>query len=100
MTYYADSTERTRLITGLRDLAAFLESSPDVPAPRWADVMVFPRNGTDDRNRAEIDAIASRIGAETSDNGQGHYTASRFFGPVEYRAIAIDKNTPADSDGE
>lgn len=97
---YADSDQRQELITGLRDLATFLERSPDVPAPRWTDVMVFPSNGTDDRNRAEIDAIASRIGTETSDNGQGHYTASRFFGPVEYRAIAIDKNTPADSDGE
>lgn len=97
MTYYADSTERTRLIAGLRDLAAFRESSPDVPTPRWADVMVFPHNSTDDGNRAEIDVIASRIGAETSENGGGHYTASRFFGPVEYRAVAISEH---DNDDE
>jgi hypothetical protein len=98
MTYYADSTERTRLIAGLRDLATFLENSPDVPAPRWADVMVFPHNDTDDTNRAEIDAIASRIGAETSDNGRGHYAACRFFGPVEYRAVAISKHDNDDKE--
>jgi hypothetical protein len=99
MTYYADPAERTRLIAGLRDLAAFLEGSPDVPAPRWADVLVFPHNGMDDENRAEINVIAARIGAETSDNGRGHYTASRLFGPVEYRAVAIARRKNNDPEG-
>lgn len=99
MTYYADSTERTKLIAGLRDLATFLESSPAVPAPRWAQVMVFPHNSTDEENRAEIDMIAARISAETDDNGRGHYTASLFFGPVEYRAIAISKDEDRDDKG-
>jgi hypothetical protein len=95
MTYYADSTERARLTAGLRDLAAFLENSPDAPAPRWADVMVFPHNSSDEENRAEIDAIAARIGTEPQ-TVCGHYIASRRFGPVEYRAVAI----PHDNDAE
>lgn len=100
MTYYSDSTERAELVAGLRELAAFLEMSPDVPAPRWADVMAFPRNDTAEQDRAEIDVIAASIGVETRDNGRGHYTASLFFGPVEYRAIAISKDSGInDSEG-
>jgi hypothetical protein len=41
--------------------------------------------------KAEIDRIAALIDAgvndETADNG--HYTASRKFGPVQYEAVAV-----------
>ena len=89
--YYANADERARLIAGFRALADFLQDHPDVPAPRWADVMVFPPDATDEEMRAEIDQIAARIGAEPVDRTAvgGHYTASRSFGPVEYRAVAI-----------
>ena len=89
--YYANGDERGRLIAGFRALADFLQDHPDVPAPRWTDVMVFPPDGTDEEMRAEIDLIAARIGAEPADRtaDHGHYTASRSFGPVEYRAVAI-----------
>jgi hypothetical protein len=89
MTYYADSGERADLIAGLRALASYLNANPGVPAPPWISLLTFPPEGTCTEQRAEIDAIAARIGAETRDNGNGHYTASRFFGPVEYRAVAI-----------
>lgn len=89
--YYASADERTRLIAGFRALADFLQDHPDVPAPCWADVMVFPPHCTEGEMRAEIDQIAARIGAEPVDRtaGGGHYTASRRFGPVEYRAVVI-----------
>lgn len=89
--FYATDDERARLIAGFRALADFLKDHPDVPAPRWADVMVFPPDGTDDEMRAEIDAIAARIEAKAMDRDKehGHYTASRHFGPVEYRAVAV-----------
>jgi hypothetical protein len=88
---YSNAEERSSLIAGLRDLADFLEGDPEVPAPRWADVMVFPPHGTDVELKAEIDAIAALIGAEISDQTaeNGHYTASRKFGPVEYKAVGI-----------
>jgi hypothetical protein len=92
MTYYANDQERSRLTTGLRDLADFLESRPDVPAPRLADVSVFPPNGTDDQRRAEIDAIASCLAEQTHETAGGHYKASRCFGPVEYHAVAIPRD--------
>jgi hypothetical protein len=90
---YADAFERSDLIAGLRALADFLTEHPDVPAPRWTDVMVFP-DGSDAEIRAEVDDIAMRIGTATADATScgGHYTTSRSFGPVEYKAVAI----PAD----
>jgi hypothetical protein len=99
MAYYANSDERDRLIGGLRALAAFLHDHPHVPAPRWADLLVFPPDGTDEEQRAEIDVIASRIGAQTGTSPGDHYFASVVFGPVTYRAVAIPE-APKASDEE
>ena len=90
---YANATERQALIGGLRELADFLESNPDIPAPAYTDVIVFPPFASDARKRREIDTIASRIGSVTGTySSYRHYQTSRRFGPVEYRAVAI----PAD----
>jgi hypothetical protein len=60
----------------------------------------FPPRGADEEMRAEIDRIAARIGAEAMDNAAyGHYLASRHFGPVQYRAVAISQQ-PDNSRGE
>lgn len=93
MPYDADAKQRARLIAGLLDLAIFLQANPDVPAPQYTDVLVFPAAGTDAERRTEIDAIAARIGAEAQ-TICGHYVAARHFGPVEYRAVVI----PHDND--
>jgi hypothetical protein len=100
MANYLNASDRSQLISGLRDLAEYLESNPDVPAP-WSGttVYVFPSDGSNSQRRTEIDAIASRIGAQPCDFAPGHYVASRYFGPVEYRAVAIDHD-PDESDGE
>jgi hypothetical protein len=94
---YANATERQALICGLRALADFLDTNPDVPAPAYTDVLVFPPFASDDGKRREIDVIASRIGsvAETF-SSYHHYQTSRRFGPVQYRAVAI----PADENKE
>jgi hypothetical protein len=87
---YANPIQRQELITGLRAVADFLESNPEVPAPSFTDVLVFPPFSSDAENRQEIDAIASLIGSGTEmSSARHHYTASRRFGPVEYRAVAI-----------
>ncbi len=86
---YADSTERAALIGGLRALADYLESNPKVPAPSYSDVFTFPPDGDCAGMRAEIDAIAERIGTKARETVRGHYVATRSFGPVEYRAVAI-----------
>jgi hypothetical protein len=87
---YANATERQALISGLRKLAGFLEENPEIPAPEYADVLVFPPHASDAENRSEIDVIASLIGSGTETSpARRHYTTSRRFGPVEYRAVAI-----------
>jgi len=85
----ADSTERAALISGLRSLADYLESNPEVPAPIYSDVLTFPPDGDWTGMRAEIDVIAERIGTEARETVGGHYVAARSFGPIEYRAVAI-----------
>lgn len=96
MSYYANPSERTQLIAGLRALAAFLEENTDVPAPRRADVMVFPGNNSYSAKRREVDRIATLICVATSECVPGHYRASRTFGPVEYRAVAISNDARED----
>ncbi len=101
---YAEAGERASLIEGLRTLARFLEDHPGVPAPRSTSVLVFPPGSTDREVQAEIDAIAALIGSEVHDDTahDGHYTTSRDFGPVEYRAVAIPwcNRKPAPTQGE
>jgi hypothetical protein len=101
MIYHANSEERELLIAGLRELADFLSRNPDVPAPRHADVLVFPADGSNAERFAEIDVIAQQIGAKASDadSSAGHYSASIDFGPVHYRAVAIPNRDDENDEG-
>jgi hypothetical protein len=88
---YANPTERQAIISGLRALADFLERTPDVPAPKYTDVLVFPPDDMPDTGkRREVDVIASHIGSGIEITSYlHHYQTSRQFGPVAYRAVAI-----------
>jgi hypothetical protein len=88
---YADSTERAALINGFRGLADYLESNPEVPAPAYPTVHTFPPDGDWAEMRAAIDATAVRLGVTARKTGCGHYVATRSFGPVVYRAVAIPR---------
>jgi hypothetical protein len=91
---YANSTERAELIRGFRGLADYLESNPEVPAPVYSTVHAFPAGGWAGMC-AETDAIAVRLGVTARQSG-GHYVATRSFGPVEYRAVAIPHRNDSD----
>lgn len=94
---YSTKTQRQALIEGFHALADFLEVNQEVPAPPYAYIMVFPPSSPDEEKRREIDSIAARLGSEPeTEPACHHYVASRRFGPVEYRAIAI----PEDDHGE
>jgi len=91
-----DSSEREAFISGLRGLADYLQSTPDAPAPGYSPLYVFPRQDDWAGNCAEIDAIARLLGVTAHLTYGGQYAASRSFGSVEYRAVAI----PPKSDDE
>jgi hypothetical protein len=99
---HATSDERSQLVAGLRQLADFLEAKTEVPAPRWAEVYVFPLSPADDEMKCEIDSIAALIGSDVDDGtAEGlNYTTSRNFGPVQYRAVAIPSTGRHSDDGE
>jgi hypothetical protein len=95
---YADRTERAALIGGLRALADYLESNPEVPTPIYSTVHAFPPDTDWAATCAEIDAIAAPLGAIAYRSAGGHYVAARSFGPVEYRAVAIPRRDSSESE--
>lgn len=95
---YADPTERTAFIDGLRSLAEYLESNPGVPAPGYSTVYAFPPDREWEGAHAEIDEIAVRLDVTAHLTGGGHYVASKLFGPIEYRAVAIPRKSDQESE--
>jgi hypothetical protein len=95
---YSDPTERATLISGFRELADYLESNPEVPAPSYPVIYTFPPDGDWPAMRAEISTIAAWLDAIPRETPGGHYVAARFFGPVEYRAVAIPPRNDSNSE--
>jgi hypothetical protein len=95
---YADTSQRAALLGGLRSLADYLESNPEVPTPIYSDVFTFPPDGDWSAMRAEIDSIAALLGVTGHRTDGGHYVATRSFGPVEYRAVAIPRSNDGDNE--
>jgi hypothetical protein len=90
-----DLFARTQTVAGLRALADFLEANPAVPVREFgADYMVFARADSDTVERAEIDRIAAELGETVADETRcgGHYSVSKAFGRMTYRAVHV----PAD----
>jgi len=97
---YAEPAKRAALIDGIRALADYLESAPDVPVTGYATIYAFSPDGACAGMRSEIDSIAAQLGVEARETAGGsHYTALRSFGPVEYRAVAICDHEPHESKG-
>ena len=99
-----NAQDRAALVAGLRELADFLASHPDVPVPESYHehtITLFPGGGTDDEKRVGVDAAASALGVAAGDaDGCGHYRAERAFGPVVYRAVMISSAARARADAQ
>ncbi|MEV4251969.1 hypothetical protein AB0J52_02235 [Spirillospora sp. NPDC049652] len=85
--------DRLKFVMGLRALATFLEENPGVPVPHASrDLIVFTNSeNCEFCQRAEIDRIAALLDVipEDETTERGHYTATKHFGPVSYRAVFI-----------
>lgn len=95
MTIFTTGSDRAALIQGLIDLAAFIETHPDVPIGSYEgitaslDLMVFPQ-GTMSERCHDVDAIAALIGEAAVTPPRLHnYVTERHFGPVTYKAVAV-----------
>jgi hypothetical protein len=88
-----DPDARVSAITGLRQLADYLDAHPDVPVTEYSwDLLAFAREKNDDHAaRAEVDHVADLLDVDVQDhtpNG-GHYIAARSFGRVTYEFLHI-----------
>jgi hypothetical protein len=86
-----DTATRQAFITGLRDLAGYLDQHPAVPVPAYGTVIYLSAASADDGGCAQVNRFARHTGA-TPENRlahSGHYEAARAFGPISYRITAI-----------
>jgi hypothetical protein len=93
VTATTDPDARKAFVDGLRALARFLVSHPDVPVPAYGTTILLSTLGTDDENRRDVDGFTAATAATVDDDWDrnGHYRAARMFGPVEYAAVAISE---------
>ena len=82
---------RRAFITGLRDLADYLDQHPAVAIPAHGTEILLSAASADDGGCAQVDYFARQLGVrvENSLAYSGHYGAVRSFGPVGYRMTAI-----------
>jgi hypothetical protein len=82
-----ESEDRRTLIGGLRALADFLESRPEMPAPRYSlPVYVFTR-GNQEQRLAQLDYAATLAGVPRSGSG-GRYEVTINFGSLAYSVLS------------
>jgi hypothetical protein len=89
--YTTDPGAKGRFIRSLRELADYLDRNMAVPVPVYGATIVLHASSADDGGRAQVDRIATLLGAEVNDETAhgGHYWAVRSFGPIGYEIVAI-----------
>ena len=97
MSFTTDPAARQAFITGLRDLAGYLDRHPAVPVPRYGTEISLHASSTDDGGCAQVSHFARQLGvaAPKTISKSGHYEAVRSFGPVGYRMLAISDDAMA-----
>jgi hypothetical protein len=88
---------RQAFITGLRDLADYLDRHPAVAIPAHGAEILLSAASADDGGCAQVDHFARQLGVRVENELAycGHYRAARSFGPVGYRMTAISDHAMA-----
>ena len=87
---WTETENRNAVIDGLRALADFLVEHPDMPVPRYPELMVNVIAASDEEERAEVDRIAGILDVTPALNAaETHYRARAAFGPLEVTVVAI-----------
>jgi hypothetical protein len=97
MSVTTDPAIRQAFITGLRNLADYLDQHPAVPVPKYGTEVYLHASSTDDGGCTQVRRFARQLGITPPGNVSysGHYEAVRCFGPVGYRMIAISNQAMA-----
>jgi hypothetical protein len=89
--FNTDPAVRAEFINGLRQLADFLDTHPDVPVPPYGTTIDVHAESTENGGKDEVNAVADQLGVPVLDDTAegGHYRAMRDFSSVGYCAVAI-----------
>ena len=83
---------RQAFITGLRDLADYLDRHPAVAVPAYGTEILLSAASADDGGCAQVDRFARQLGVRVEKAGLLRPLRSRpSFGPVGFRMIAISE---------
>lgn len=74
-------TNRDEYITGLRELADWLEKHPEVATPDYVADISVPL-----MDNASVEAYAAAAGLDVAYDADGNASADIAFGPITYRA--------------
>jgi hypothetical protein len=89
--FNTDPVVRARFIRGLRQLADYLATHPDIPVPPYGTTVLVHADSTDSGGIAQVDAVAAQLGTPVQDDTAegGHYRTERDFSSVGYCVVAI-----------
>jgi hypothetical protein len=91
-------TTRTEVTAGLRQLADYLDTHPDIPVAIYGwDLLIQAHGDNDTAKSTELDRIAAILGVPVDHKSAegGHYTAVRSFGPITYHAYYVTARAKA-----
>jgi len=97
MSTSAGPTVRAEFIAGLRALADYLATHPQIPVPPYGEDMTFHVDAAEDGGCEQVRQIARHLGATVVDETahDGHCYAVRSFGPLSYRVVSIPNSRMA-----
>ena len=86
-----NSATRTEFVADLRSFADLLTANPEIPIPKSRIKMLVFASGTDEEKYAQVDYASTILTVPVTDDTarEGHYLATRDFGPFRYEFVAI-----------
>jgi len=97
MSFTADTATRQAFISGLRELANYLDQHPAVPVPAYGTEIYMTADRSDNGGCGQVNEFACQLGitAPVSVSESGYCEAVVFFGPVGYRMSAVSQRAMA-----
>lgn len=82
-----DPGKRSEFITGLRQLADYLQANPRLPVPAIDTEIIITASDAEDGGITEILDLSMQLAAVFAER-DGFYRTARKFGPVIYKCVS------------